>query len=100
MGKAPERRKLVGLTFATVDEKLDTTPARESPKLAHETAREHRVNVFFSLLLVAPTGLQMFTAHATEMASNPALRLKLILIGAAFLNAGIFHRWPFRTVGY
>jgi len=53
----------------------------------------------WSLLLVVPTGALMFTAHATEMAANPALRLKLALLAAAFLNAGVFHRWPFRTVG-
>jgi hypothetical protein len=53
----------------------------------------------WSLLLVVPTGALMFSAHATEMAENPALRLKLILIAAAFLNAAVFHRWPFRTVG-
>src|SRR4029450_8339700 len=53
----------------------------------------------WSLLVIVPTGGLMFTAHATEMASNPALRLKLILLGAALLNAGGFHRWPFRTVG-
>ena len=52
-----------------------------------------------SLLLVLPTGVLMFAAHATEMAANPALRLKLVLLLAAFLNAGVFHRWPFRTVG-
>jgi len=49
----PDRRKLAGLTFATVDEKMDTipvgTPVR---KPAHETEMEHRVNVVFSLLLV------------------------------------------------
>jgi|SRR5690349_4417864 len=53
----------------------------------------------WSLLLVVPTGALMFTAHATEMAANPALRLKLALLAAAVLNAGVFHRWPFRTVG-
>jgi hypothetical protein len=52
-----------------------------------------------SLLLVVPTGVLMFVAHATEMAENPALRLKLILIAAALLNAAVFHRWPFRSVG-
>jgi hypothetical protein len=52
-----------------------------------------------ALLLVAPTGALMFTAHATEMFANPAFRLKLLLIAAAFLNAGLFHRWPFRAVG-
>ena len=48
--------------------------------------------------LVVPTGFMMFTAHATEFAVNPAFRLKLILIGAALLNAAAFHRWPFRSV--
>jgi hypothetical protein len=52
-----------------------------------------------SLVLVVPTGLMMFTAHATEFAGNPAFRLKLALIAAAFLNASVFHRWPFRSVG-
>ena len=52
-----------------------------------------------SLLLVLPTGALMFTAHATEMATNTAFRLKLMLVVAAFLNAAVFHRWPFRTVG-
>jgi hypothetical protein len=52
----------------------------------------------WSLLFVLPSGALMFAAHATEMAENPAFRLKLILIAAAFLNAAVFHRWPFRTV--
>jgi hypothetical protein len=52
-----------------------------------------------ALVLVVPSGLLMFMAHATEMLENPAFRLKLLLIAAAFLNAGIFHRWPFRAVG-
>jgi hypothetical protein len=54
MGKAPDRAQLAGLTFATVDDKLDTT-AVSTPqrKPAHETATERRVNIFFSLLLLA-----------------------------------------------
>lgn len=52
-----------------------------------------------ALLLVLPSGALMFAAHATEMIENPAFRLKLLLIAAALLNAGIFHRWPFRAVG-
>jgi hypothetical protein len=51
-----------------------------------------------SLLLVAPSGLLMFVAHATEMGENPIFRLKLVLIAAACVNAGLFHRWPFRSV--
>jgi hypothetical protein len=52
-----------------------------------------------ALVLVVPSGVLMFMAHATEMLDNPAFQLKLALIAAAFLNAGIFHRWPFRAVG-
>jgi hypothetical protein len=41
----------------------------------------------------------MVTAHATEMAANPASRLKLALIAAGALNAAVFYRYVFRTVG-
>ena len=51
-----------------------------------------------SLLVVIPSGLFMFSAHATEMAENPAFRLKLLLIAAAALNAGVFHRGAFKSV--
>jgi hypothetical protein len=37
------------------------------------------------LVLIVPSGLLMFTAHATEMASNPAFRLKLAFLIAAAL---------------
>jgi SSS family solute:Na+ symporter len=51
---APERRKLAGLTFATVDEKLETTGvAVRKVALSRETLVEHRLNVAFSVLLVA-----------------------------------------------
>jgi len=49
---APDRRKLAGLTFATVDDKLDTA-AVSGPALARETPLERKLNAFFSLLLVA-----------------------------------------------
>jgi hypothetical protein len=51
-----------------------------------------------SLLMVVPSGLLMFMAHATEMAENPAFRLKLLLIAVAILNAARFHRGPFKSV--
>jgi len=51
---APERRQLAGLTFATVDDKLETTVvSTPQRKPAHETPMEHRINVVFSLLLLA-----------------------------------------------
>jgi hypothetical protein len=51
-----------------------------------------------SLMLVLPSGLLMFTAHATEMAANPAFRLKLLCLVLAGLNASLFHRGVFRSV--
>jgi SSS family solute:Na+ symporter len=49
---APDRRKLAGLTFATVDEKIDTVGVTKVA-LARESPMEHKLNVAFSLLLVA-----------------------------------------------
>jgi hypothetical protein len=51
-----------------------------------------------SLILVLPSGLLMFIAHATEMAANPAFRLKLACLVAAGLNAHLFHRGIFASV--
>jgi solute:Na+ symporter, SSS family len=54
MTPAPERRQLAGLTFATVDDKMDVTPLAAPPrKPARETRTERVVNVVFSLALVA-----------------------------------------------
>jgi solute:Na+ symporter, SSS family len=51
---APERHKLAGLTFATVDEKMDVVPLQAAPrKPARETNRERAMNIIFSLGLVA-----------------------------------------------
>lgn len=53
---APSREKLAGLTFATVDQKLETVGAAPEGKvvrLAHETRFEHRLNVGFSVVLFA-----------------------------------------------
>jgi SSS family solute:Na+ symporter len=50
---APDRRKLAGLTFATVDDKIETAPVSGAPALARETAREHTLNLAFTVLLLA-----------------------------------------------
>jgi SSS family solute:Na+ symporter len=52
---APDRKKLAGLTFATVNEKMDVVPITPGAtyKPPAETPTEHRLNVAFSLLLVA-----------------------------------------------
>jgi solute:Na+ symporter, SSS family len=49
---APDRRKLAGLTFATVDEKIETVTVG-APHLTRETATERKMNILFSLLLIA-----------------------------------------------
>jgi len=53
LGPAPERKKLAGLTFATVGEKMDVSFTTGGRKPAAETPGEHRINVAFSVLLVA-----------------------------------------------
>src|SRR5882757_5671529 len=52
MYPSPDRKKIAGLTFATVGEKLDTTDV-SAPHLAKETKLEHAMNVVFSLALIA-----------------------------------------------
>ena len=52
-----------------------------------------------ALLLIVPTGLMMFVAHAGDLIANRAFQLKLLLIMGAGLNAAMFHMGPFRTVG-
>ena len=54
MTPAPDRKRLAGLTFATVDEKMDVVPVTRSAtyKPAAETASERRVNIVFSLALL------------------------------------------------
>ena len=51
------------------------------------------------LALVVPAGLMMFTAHATEFATNPAFLLKLALLATAAANVAFFHMVPYRSVG-
>jgi hypothetical protein len=51
-----------------------------------------------SLVVVVPSGLLLFMSNATALSTNPAFRLKLVLLAAAGVNAYMFHRWPFKTV--
>lgn len=50
-----------------------------------------------SLLIVVPSGFLLFIAQAKALSTNSAFGLKLILILLAFTNAGIFHRYTFRS---
>jgi solute:Na+ symporter, SSS family len=52
MYPAPDRKKLAGLTFATVGEKMDIEGVAR-PSLAKETRSEHFMNVAFTLVLLS-----------------------------------------------
>jgi hypothetical protein len=50
-----------------------------------------------AFLLIVPTGLAMFTAHASEFIGSPVFALKMCLILGAGVNAAIFHAGVFRS---
>lgn len=52
MYPAPERKKIAGLTFATVGEKLDTADVN-TPHLQRETAKERVINLALTAVLLA-----------------------------------------------
>jgi hypothetical protein len=52
-----------------------------------------------SFLLIVPSGLMMFTAHASDFISSPVFVVKMCLILAAGLNAALFHAITFPSVG-
>jgi len=51
-----------------------------------------------ALVLIVPSGLLMFAAHANDFISNRAFQLKMGLLLAAGINAAIFHTGPYRSV--
>ena len=51
-----------------------------------------------ALLVIVPTGLMMFMAHASDFISNTAFVLKISLIFGAGLNAVAFHLGTYRSV--
>jgi hypothetical protein len=51
-----------------------------------------------AFLLIVPSGLMMFTAHASDFISSPVFVIKMCLIMAAGLNAALFHSVVFPSV--
>lgn len=49
-----------------------------------------------SFLLILPSGLAMFVAHAGDLIASPVFALKICLIMAAGTNAAVFHAGVFR----
>jgi hypothetical protein len=50
-----------------------------------------------AFLLILPSGLLMFSAHAGDFLNNRAFQLKMALLLTAGINAAIFHIGPFRS---
>jgi Family of unknown function (DUF6644) len=50
-----------------------------------------------AFILIIPSGLAMFTAHATEFIQSEVFAIKMLLILAAGVNAALFHTVTFRT---
>ena len=50
-----------------------------------------------ALVLIVPTGLLMFTAHASDFLGNKAFQLKMALLMTAGINAIAFHTGPYQT---
>ena len=49
-----------------------------------------------SFVLIVPSGLAMFVAHAGDLIGNPVFVLKVCLILASGVNAAVFHAGAFR----
>jgi hypothetical protein len=52
-----------------------------------------------ALLLIVPSGLLMFIAHAGDLVGNTAFIIKMVLLLCAGANAAAFHAGVFRGVG-
>jgi hypothetical protein len=52
-----------------------------------------------SFVLIVPSGLMMFTAHAADFIASGVFAVKMGLILLAGVNAAVFHVGVFRTVG-
>jgi hypothetical protein len=50
-----------------------------------------------SFLLIVPSGLAMFVAHAGDFIASDVFALKICLIFAAGVNAAVFHAGTFRS---
>lgn len=51
-----------------------------------------------ALILIVPSGLAMFSAHAGDFLNNRAFQVKMALLVTAGLNAAYFHTGPYQTV--
>jgi hypothetical protein len=70
-----------------------------SPRIPiRELARHLLPWTLGALIVIVPTGVMMFMAHASDFISNTAFVVKLSLIFGAGFNAAAFHLGPYRSV--
>lgn len=50
-----------------------------------------------SFVLIVPSGLAMFVAHATDLIANPAFIAKMVILMLAGTNAAVFHAGVYRS---
>jgi hypothetical protein len=50
-----------------------------------------------SLAVIVPTGLMMFSAHASDFIDNTPFKVKMLLLVIAGCNAALFHATVFRS---
>ena len=87
----------IGLLFGSIAV-LDLRLLGFSRNISARTLAKHVLPwTLGSFLLIIPSGLLMFTAHATEFIDSEVFILKMLLIMAAGLNAALFHTITFRT---
>ncbi|MBW4623962.1 MAG: hypothetical protein KME49_00190 [Brasilonema octagenarum HA4186-MV1] len=55
---------------------------------------------YLSFAVVVLSGFLLFAVDATEIAANPAFRLKLLLLCAAGMNAAFFHGVALKSVKF
>ena len=49
------------------------------------------------LLLIIPSGILLFSTNAVSLAADPVFHLKMIMLASGGVNAGLFHRYVFRS---
>jgi len=87
----------IGLLFGSIAV-LDVRLLGVSRHISARTLAKHVLPwTLGSFLLIIPSGLLMFTAHATEFVDSEVFLLKMGLILAAGVNAALFHTITFRT---
>jgi hypothetical protein len=87
----------IGLLFGSIAV-LDLRLLGVSRNISARTLARHVLPwTAASFLLIVPSGLLMFSAHASEFIDSPVFILKMCLILAAGANAALFHTITFRT---